>query len=51
MVVRPSPIDNYKNHALLDTGAIQSALSEDELRKIITAQLEAVLQTLAPTKF
>ena len=40
--------NTYGNHALLDTGAFQSALSEAELRKITTAHPEAVLQELPP---
>ena len=44
----PLPFDKYENHALLDTGAIQSARSEAELRKITTAHPEAILQKLLP---
>ena len=40
--------NKYDNHALLDTSAIQSAMSEAELRKITTAHPEAVLQELHP---
>ena len=42
----PLQFHNYENHALLDTGAIQSAKSEAELRKITTAPPEAILQEL-----
>ena len=41
--------DKYENHALLDTGAIQSEMSEAELRKIITAHPEVILQKLPPS--
>ena len=43
--------DKYENHALLDTGAIQSAMSEAELRKITTAHPEAILQELPLPNF
>ena len=42
----PLPFNDYENFGLLDTGAVQSAFSEPELRKIITAHLVAVLQHL-----
>ena len=48
MLSVPLQFDKYKNHALLDTGAIQSAMSEAELRKITTAHPEAILQELHP---
>ena len=48
MLYVPLQIDKNENHALLDTGAIQSAMSEAELRKIITAHPEAILQELPP---
>ena len=43
--------NNYENQGLLDTGAVQSALSEAELRKITTAHPEAVLDELPPPNF
>ena len=48
MLYVPLQFDKYENHALLDTGAIQSAMSEAELRKITTAHPEAILQELPP---
>ena len=48
MLYVPLQFDKYENHALLDTGAIQSAMSEAELRKITTAHPEAILQELTP---
>ena len=48
MLYVPLQFDKYENHALLDTGAIQSAMSEAELSKIITAHPEAILQELPP---
>ena len=47
----PLQFDKYENHALIDTAAIQSAMSEAELRKIITAYPEAILQELHPPNF
>ena len=47
----PLQFNQYENHALSDTGAIQSAFSEAELRKIPTAHPEAVLQELPPPNF
>ena len=47
----PLQFDKYENHALLDTGAIQSAMAEAELRKIITAHPEVILQELPPPNF
>ena len=46
MLYVPLQFDKYENHALLDTDAIQSAISEAELRRIITAHPEAILQEL-----
>ena len=43
--------DKYENHALSDTGAFQSAMSDAELRKISTAHPEAILQELPPPNF
>ena len=51
MLYVPLQIDKYENYALLDTGAIQSAMSEAELRKITTAHPEAILQELPPPNF
>ena len=47
----PLQFDKYENYALLDTGAIQIAMSEAELRKITTAHPEAILQKLPPPNF
>ena len=44
----PLQFDKHENHALLDTGAIESAMSEAEVRKITTAHPEAILQELPP---
>ena len=38
----PLQFNNYENQGLQDTGAVQSALSEAELRKITAAHPEAV---------
>ena len=46
----PLQFDKHDNHALLDTGAIQSAMSEAELRKRTTAHPETVLQELPPKR-
>ena len=46
----PLQIDKYEYHALLDAGAIQSAMSVAELTKIITAHPEAILQELPPPR-
>ena len=51
MLYVPLQFDKYENHALLDTGAIQSAMSEAELQKITTAHPEAILQELPPPNF
>ena len=51
MLYVPLQFDKYENHALLDTGAIQSAMSEAELRTITTAHPEAILQELPPPNF
>ena len=51
MLYVPLQFDKFENHALLDTGAIQSAMSEAELRKITTAHPEAILQALPPPNF
>ena len=51
MLYVPLQFDKYENHALLDTGAIQSAMSETELRKITTAHPETILQELIPPNF
>ena len=48
MLYVPLQFNKYENHALLETGAIQSVLSEAELRKITTAHPEAVLQEVTP---
>ena len=51
MLFVPLQFNNYENHGLLDTGAVQSALSEAELRKITTAHPEALLDELPPPNF
>ena len=43
--------NNYENQGLLDTRAMQSALSEAELRKITAVHPEAVLDELPPPNF
>ena len=48
MLYVPLQFDKFENNAHLDTGAIQSAMSEAELRKITTAHPEAILQELPP---
>ena len=48
MLYVPLHFDKYENHALLDTCAAQSAMSEAELRKITTTHPEAILQELQP---
>ena len=51
MLYVPLQFAIYENHALLDTGAVQSALSEAELRKITAALPEAILEELPPPDF
>ena len=51
MLFVPLQFNNYENQGLLDTGAVQSALSETELRKITAAHPEAVLDELPPPNF
>ena len=51
MLYVPLQFASYENHALLDTGAVQSALSEAELRKITAALPEAILEELPPPDF
>ena len=51
MLFVPLQFNNYENQGLLDTGAVQSALSEAELRKITAAHPEAVLDELKPPNF
>ena len=48
MLFVPLQFNSYENQGLLDTGAVQSALSEAELRKITAAHPEAVLDELPP---
>ena len=43
--------NTYENQGLLDTGAVQSALSEAELRKYTAAHPEAVLNELPPPNY
>ena len=47
----PLKFNTYKNQVLSDTRAVQSALSEAELRKITTARPEAVLDELPAPSF
>ena len=47
----PLQFNNYENQGPLDTGAVQSELSEAELRKITAAHPEAVLNELPPPNF
>ena len=51
MLFVPLQFNNYENQGLLDRGAVQSALSEAELRKIVAAHPEAVLDELLPPNF
>ena len=51
MLCVPLQFNNYENHGLLDTGSVQSALSEAKLRKITAAQPEALLDELPPPNF
>ena len=41
----------YKTNALLDTGAVQSAMSDSELRKVTTAHAKTVLRELPAPSF
>ena len=51
MLYVPLQFRENENFGLLDTGAIQSALSEAELRRILTAHPAALLQELPATEF
>ena len=51
MLFVPLQFNNYESQGLLDTGAVQSAVSEAELRKITSAHPEAVLDELPPPNF
>ena len=51
MLYVPLQFREYENFGLLDTGAIQSALSEAELRRILTAHPAALLQELPAPEF
>ena len=51
MLFVPLQFMTYENQGLLDTGAVQSALSEAELRKITAARPESVLDELPPPNF
>ena len=44
MLYVPLQFRAYENHGLLDTGAIRSAMSEDELRRILSAHPAALLE-------
>ena len=51
MLYVPLQFREYENFGLLDTGAIQSALSEAELRCILAAHPAALLQELPAPEF
>ena len=51
MLFVPLQFNSYENQGLLDTGAVRSALSEAELRKITAAHPEAVIDELPPPNF
>ena len=51
MLYVPLHFNQYENHALLDTGAFQSAMSEAELRKVSTAHPEPSFKNYPPNKF
>ena len=51
MLYVPLQFRAYENFGLLDTGAIQSALSEAELRRILSAHPAALLQELPAPEF
>ena len=44
MLYVPLQFREYENHGLLDTGAIRSVMSEDELRRILSAHPAALLE-------
>ena len=47
----PLQFESYKNVCLVERGAVQSALAETELRKILTAYSKALLQELPSSTF
>ena len=49
MLYVPQQFDKYENHALLDTGTFQNAMSKAELGKITKAHPEAIFQELNPS--
>ena len=51
MLYVPLQFREYENFGLLDTGAIQSALSEAEVRRILSAHPAALLQELPAPEF
>ena len=51
MLYVPLQFRQYENHGLLDTGAIQSAMSEDELRRITAANPAALLEEYTAPDF
>ena len=51
MLYVPLQFRVYENFGLFDTGAIQSALSEAELRRILSAHPAALLQELLAPEF
>ena len=50
MLYAPLCSKNYKNHVLPDTGAVQSAMPENEFRKIQTANPNALLNEHSTTE-
>ena len=51
MFCAPLHFTNYKNHALLDTGAVQIAMSENELKKIQTVNSQVLLKEITAPEF
>ena len=51
MLYVPLHFREYENHGLLDTGAIRSAMSEDELRRILSAHPAALLEEYPAADF
>ena len=51
MLYAPLYFKVYENHALMDIGAVQSAISENEPSKNKTANPEALLNTFQAPEF
>ena len=51
MLYAPLHFKKYKSHALLDTGAVESAMSGNKFRKIQAANPETFLKELPGLKF